>query len=235
MNFGYFLKESVALGIKKTINTDNKTNEQPLTINLYDNTYTLVYSGNIYNKEELKKHLIEKGFAPSNLSDAEILLKAFICYGYDVVNKLNGVFSFAIWNESKQELYLARDHFGIKPLYYTFINNTLIFSSDIKSILKFPEVKTEVDVNGISELFGLGPAHTPGTAVFKNIHELKPAHYAIFNKSNLYIKQYWKLESRLHIDNFETTCDTIQFLLEDSIQKQVNSESPLCSMLSRRN
>lgn len=94
-------------------------------------------------------------------SDTEVLLKAYILYGSNVLNKLNGIFAFAIWDSKKQELFLARDHFGIKPLYYTILNNTLVFASEVKSILKYPEVETIVDKNGLCELFGLGPAHTP--------------------------------------------------------------------------
>jgi len=102
----------------------------------------------------------------------------------------------------------------------------------MKNILKFPCVNSSISSDEISELFGLGPAHSQGSTVFKNIYELKPAHYAIFNKSNFYINQYWKLESTLHIDSFETTCSKISFLLEDSIKRQLSVSSPLCVPLS---
>ena len=100
--------------------------------------------------------------------DTEVLLKAYIYFGPQVVSKLNGIFAFAIWDSKKQELFLARDHFGIKPLYYTQVNNTLIFASEVKAILKYPEVETKIDRTGLCELFGLGPAHSPGNTVFKN-------------------------------------------------------------------
>lgn len=140
--------------------------KQFTTLTYYDNTYTLIFSGHIYNKKEIKEKLIEKGFEFSSSSDTEILIKAFTHYGYKVVNKLNGAFSFAIWNETKKELYIARDHLGIKPLYYTIVNKSLIFASEIKNILNFPGIKKELDSQSISELFGLGPAHTEGVRSF---------------------------------------------------------------------
>lgn len=88
-------------------------------------------------------------------SDTEVLLKSFIENGTNVLNKLNGIFSFAIWNSKSKELYLVRDQFGIKPLYYTVIDNTIVFASEVKSLLCFPKVEVSIDKQGICELFGL--------------------------------------------------------------------------------
>ena len=88
-------------------------------------------------------------------SDEEVLLKAFIHFGTHILSRLNGVFSFAIWNDKKEELILARDHFGIKPLYYTITNNTIIFTTEIKAIFEHPDVEIEIDKTGICELFGI--------------------------------------------------------------------------------
>lgn len=165
-------------------------------------------------------------------SDTEVILKAFIHYGTAIFKDFNGIFSFAIWNETKNELVLCRDQFGIKPLYYTILDNTLIFSSEIKAILKYPRFETKIDKQGICELFGIGPAHTPGTCVFKDIYEMKPAHFAIFNQSGFRIEQYWKMETKEHTDDFKTTCDTVYYLLEDAIQRQLVSDVPLCATLS---
>lgn len=152
--------------------------------------------------------------------------------GSDIVKDFNGIFSFAIWNEKKQELFLARDHFGIKPLYYTIVEDNLVFGSEVKAILEHPYVETKIDKTGICELFGIGPAHTPGSSVFKNIHEVKPAHFMIYNKDGLQIHEYWKLESKPHTDDFENTCVNVHSLLEDAIKRQLVSDVPLCAMLS---
>ena len=149
-----------------------------------------------------------------------------------MVHHLNGIFSFAIWNSHTEELFLARDHFGVKPLFYTTFDDTFIFASELKAIFKFPNMPKIIDKQGISELFGIGPAHTPGFTIYKNIFEIKPAHFAVLNKSGLHIERYWKLESKPHTKNFEETCNHLRSLLEDSINRQLVSDVPLCTFLS---
>ena len=103
--------------------------------------YVIVYNGQIYNTKELKEVLLENGFSFNGHCDTEILLKSYIHYGSDVVNHLNGIFAFAIWNSRKKELFLARDHFGVKPLFYTIKNGSLIFASEIKALLEERETQ----------------------------------------------------------------------------------------------
>lgn len=107
-----------------------------------------------------------------------------------------------------------------------------MFASEIKALLKYPDLELKLDQQSINELFGLGPAHTPGLGVFKNIYELEPAHFAIFNQSGLHITKYWQLESKPHTDSFEETCEKVKFLLNDSIHRQLVSDVPLCTLLS---
>ena len=194
--------------------------------------YVIVYNGQIYNTKELKETLLKNDFSFNGHCDTEILLKSYIHYGSDVVNHLNGIYAFAIWNSRKKELFLARDHFGVKPLFYTIKNDTLIFSSEIKALFKYPGVEKVLDNQGICELFGIGPAHTPGTTIFRNIYELKPAHCATFNNYGFHIERYWKLKSEPHTDSFGTTCQKVKFLLNDAITKQLVSDVPLCTFLS---
>ena len=174
--------------------------------------YVIVYNGQIYNTKELKETLIKNGFTFEGHCDTEILIKSYIHYGNDVIHHLNGIFAFAIWNQKKQELFIARDHFGVKPLFYTFFNNSLIFASELKAIFKYPCIEKIIDAKGLGELFGIGPAHTSGTTIFKNIYELKPAHFAIYNGSGLHIQRYWKLISKPHTDSLEKTCEKVKFL-----------------------
>lgn len=229
---GYYFEKHAILNCNNSITTLNSKEKQPITL-MYNNcTYTITCNGNIYNKDELKEELLKNGFNFENDSDAEILLKGYICWGYEIVKKLNGVFGFAIWNSSKQELFFVRDHFGIKPFYYTILNNTFIFSSEIKAILEFPGVEPILDEQGICELLGLGPAHTPGVVALKNIFELKPAHFGIYNTNGLHIEKYWSLTSKPHHDNLKNTCEKTKFLLEDSINKQLITDKSLCTFLS---
>ena len=229
---GYYLKEHVALGHKRLIVIDPEGGKQPMVEKYSFGEYAIVYNGQIYNTKELRETLIENGFEFESHSDTEVLLKSYIYYGKDVVHHLNGIFSFAIWNSHTEELFLARDHFGVKPLFYTIFNDTFIFASELKAIFKFPNMPKIIDKQGISELFGIGPAHTPGFTIYKNIFEIKPAHFAVLNKSGLHIERYWKLESKPHTESFEETCKHLRSLLEDSINRQLVSDVPLCTFLS---
>ena len=229
---GFYLNEHIALGHKRLIVIDPEGGKQPMIKKYSFGEYAIVYNGQIYNAKELRETLKENGFEFSTYSDTEVLLNAYIYYGNDVVNHLNGIFSFAIWNSHTEELFLARDHFGVKPLFYTIFNDTLIFASELKSIFKFPDIPKIVDKQGLSELFGIGPAHTPGFTIYKNIFEIKPAHFAIYNRSGLHTKRYWKLTSKSHTESFEETCNHLRSLLEDSIDRQLVSDVPLCTFLS---
>ena len=229
---GYYYEEHICLGHKRLIVVDPDGGKQPMSAMKDGNLYTIVYNGQLYNTKDLRSELEENGFTFDSYSDTEVLLKSFIFWKYDVVKKLNGIFSFAIWNSKKNELFLARDHFGVKPLFYTIYNNTLVFASEIKALFKYPGIEAKLDEQSIAELFGIGPARTAGLGIFKNIYEIKPAHFGIFNESGLHIERYWKLESKVHTDSLGKTCDTVRFLLEDSISRQLVSDVPLCTFLS---
>ena len=229
---GFYLNNHIALGHKRLIVIDPEGGKQPKIKKFSFGEYAIVFNGQIYNTKELRETLKENGFEFNTYSDTEVLLNAYIYYGNDVVNHLNGIFSFAIWNSHTEELFLARDHFGVKPLFYTIFNDNFIFASELKAIFKFPNIPKIVDKQGISELFGIGPAHTPGLTVYKNIFEIKPAHFAIYNRSGLHTKRYWKLTSKPHTESFEETCNHLRNLLEDSINRQLVSDVPLCTFLS---
>lgn len=229
---GYYINNNVALAHKRLIVIDPEGGKQPMKETFSFGEYVITYNGQIYNTEELKKELEKNGFAFKSHSDTEVLLKSYIHFGENVVNHLNGIFAFTIWNTKTNELFMARDHFGVKPLFYTFSNGALIFASEIKALFEYPSVEKILDKQGISELFGIGPAHTPGTTIFKNIFELKPAYFAIFNKDGLKTKRYWKLESRPHTENLAQTSEHLEYLLKDTITRQLVSDMPLCTFLS---
>ena len=229
---GMYFEENVCLGHKRLIVIDPDGGKQPMIFRDQGNTYSLVYNGQIYNTKELKDELSENGFTFDGHSDTEVLLKGFSFWKYDIIHKLNGIFSFAIWNSKEKELFVARDHFGVKPFYYSIVDGTFVFASEVKALFKYPGITAKIDSEGISELFGLGPSHTPGHGIFKDIHELKPASYGVFNSSGLHVEKYWSLVSLPHKDSFGTTCDKVRFLLEDSNRRQLVSDVPLCTFLS---
>ena len=211
---------------------DSNLREQPMSFKYNEQVYTIVYNGNIYNANELRDELISLGFNFETDLDSELLLKSYIQFKEDIVHKINGTFSFAIWSSKERKLFIVRDHFGIKPLYYTIFNDNFIFSNEIKSILKYPGIESRLDKQGICELLGIGPAHTSGITAFKNIYELKPASYIVYNNDGVHINRYWKLKSKPHTDSLGKTCETVKYLLEDSIKKQLVTDSCLCTFLS---
>ena len=229
---GYYIKPHVLLGHRRLIVRDPAGGKQPMIAKYSYGEYCIVYNGQIYNTDDLHKRLSEHGVSFDGYSDTEILLKSYITFGTDIFKELNGIFAFAIWDSKKEELVLARDHFGVKPLFYTMFENNLLVASEIKALFAHPQVEKKIDSQGICEMFGIGPAHTLGTTIFKNIFELKPAHFAIFNKSGLHIEEYWKLKSKYQNDSLPETCNKVKYLLNDAITKQLVSDVPLCTFLS---
>ena len=229
---GMYLNKNVSLGHKRLIVIDPEGGKQPMVEKYSFGEYVIVYNGQLYNTNELKSTLEENNFKLFTRSDTEILLKSYIFYGKDVVKHLNGIFAFAVWNAKTNELFLARDHFGIKPLYYTEFDNSLIFASELKAIFAYPNFEKIVDSQGLSELFGIGPSHTPGLTIYKNIFEIKPGHMAVYNDSGLHIEKYWELKSKPHEEDFEETCQHVKELLKDSISRQLVSDMPICTFLS---
>ncbi len=211
---------------------DLKTGTQPMTRRGGRGDYTIVFNGEIYNMLSLKKELIKKGYLFQTTSDTEVVLQGFIEEGVAFIQKLNGIFAFAIWSHRDEVLTLVRDRVGIKPLFYTMKQNTIVFSSEIKGIFQFPEIEAVLDKEGISEVFGLGPAKTYGKGVFKGVEEVLPGYYYQYSKEGLRLVNYWKLKSAVHTDTFEETVEKTRYLLTDSIKKQMLSDVPLCTFLS---
>ena len=229
---GLFFMNHVNLGHRRLSVIDIENGKQPMSYQVGETIYTMVYNGQIYNTEELRQILKDNGFKFKGHSDTEVLLKAYIFWGKNVCKHLNGIFAFAIWNSQKEELFVARDHFGIKPLYYSFVNDNFLFASEVKAILAHPMAKAIIDKTGIAELFGIGPSHTPGISPFKGIEELEPAHFIVYQKDSFRKEEYWKLETKPHTDTLEKTCETIRFLLQDAVERQLVSDVPIGTLLS---
>lgn len=207
----------------------NNYTKDIFTLKLENNLYSIVFLGNIFNLNNL---IEQSNLECSSSTEEEFVLKSYLENDLSNLHEFNGNFAFVIWDSKEKKLLFVRDQMGVKPFYYSIINNTFYFSSSLDELLKFNEIKRIIDSQGISELFGLGPAHTPGTTLFKNVYELRPAHLGIFNNSGLHLNKYWALKSQKHLDDFETTCDKITYLLEDSINQQMPHTNDFCTMLS---
>ena len=165
-------------------------------------------------------------------SDTEVVLKSFIQWKDDCLEKFNGIFAFAIWDDFEKQLFFARDRMGVKPFFYTIINDSFIFGSEIKALLEHKYVEPIIDENSIADIMFMGPGRTPGYGVFKNIQELKPASWGIYSKSGIKIRKYWTLKDKPHTDSLEDTIEKVRFLVEDSITRQLVSDVPVGTFLS---
>ena len=205
---------------------------QPMTWARGDETFTLVYNGELYNTDELKMELYHLGHIFKTTSDTEVLLHAYAQWGENCVEKLNGIFAFAVWEQKKGRLFLARDRIGVKPLFYKLHEGGLIFASEIKTILKYPTVKAQLDEIGAGEVLLLGPGRTPGSGVIKGILELEPGWCGYFEGGKFLQRRYWSLQDKEHTDSFEQTADRVRYLVLDSISRQMVSDVPIGTFLS---
>ena len=205
---------------------------QPMILDWNRERYVLVYNGELYNTTELRKALLSLGHQFRSHSDTEVLLHAYAEYGAECLEKLNGIYSFAVWEQNKQRLFLARDRIGVKPLFYRQKGNTFLFASEMKTILAFPGIKAQLDSEGAAQLILLGPGRLPGSGVFRGIRELEPGYCGIYESGKLRLWQYWKLRDREHRDSFEETVEKVRFLVTDAIRRQMVSDVPIGTFLS---
>lgn len=229
---GVWVSDKALIGHRRLTVVDPEGGSQPMIREFFNNKYIITYNGELYNTEELRNELIAKGHKFYSKSDTEVLLVSYIEWEENCVDKLNGIYAFGIWDQNEQTLFIARDRAGVKPLFYRELDTGLIFASEIKSLLAHPAVEPEIDINGISELFLIGPARTPGCGVFKNIFELKPGYSMKYTKEGKYITKYWDFKSYQHIDDIPTTIITLKELLKNSITRQLTADVPVCTFLS---
>ena len=145
---------------------------------------------------------------------------------------LNGIYAFVIWDSMRQHIFACRDRFGVKPFFYTQLEDTMVFASELKALFTYPGITPAIDKTGLCELFALSPARTQGVGVFKNIMELRPARYMIVNRNKTVIKQYWSLKSEEHKDSYSDTIDRVRSLVCDTVRRQLISDVPVATFLS---
>ncbi len=231
-NVGEYLRENIGLCHTRLSIRDLYFGKQPMIRTIGDADYVIVYNGEIYNTDELIPELKRAGYRFETTTDTEVILYSYIHHGIDFVNQLNGIFAIAIWDGKLGRLIIYRDRVGVKPLFYTIKDQTMVFGSEIKALFCFPDIKPEMNINGFREIFGIGPARTPGNGVFRGIHEIKPGHYAVFSKNGLDNIRYWDLQSYIHKDSYEETVEKVSYLVRDAIRRQLVSDVPICSFLS---
>ena len=222
---GYYIKDNIMLGHRRLSIIDLKNGTQPMT----RNGYTIVYNGELYNTEKIKNKLKQK-YEFKTTSDTEVLLIGYIEYKEKILDMIEGIYAFAIYKDD--ELFLARDRVGVKPLFYTKVKDNFIFASEIKALLKNKLVKPIINKESLQELLSLSPSRIPGSGVFKNINELRPGHYLIYKNDKIKIKRYWNIKNKKCKDTFEEAKEKIKEYLTDSIKRQMVSDVDIACLLS---
>lgn len=211
---------------------DPEGGRQPMQRTKYHHQYVLVYNGELYNTEEIRSDLLKKGYRFQGHSDTEVLLMSYIEWGEECLQRFNGIFAFAIWDNESEKLFAARDRLGVKPFFYHERQGQFLFGSEIKAILAHPEMKAAIDREGLSEIFGLGPSRTPGHGVYLGIKDLRPAHALTYTKDGLKIWRYWNVKSTVHLDPVEDTVAYIRYLFKDTVERQLFADVPVTTFLS---
>jgi asparagine synthase (glutamine-hydrolysing) len=230
--YGYWVSARAGIGHRRLVVVDPEGGKQPMIRQIGDRFYVLTYNGELYNTDEIRKELISKGYRFQSYSDTEVVLVSYLEWGPACVEKFNGIFAFGVWNEFEQSLFLARDRMGVKPLFYTKRGESFLFGSELKALLAHPKVPAEINEEGLAEIFGLGPAHTPGNGVYRGIKELRPGCCLCYDRNGIRVQRYWELQSMPHTDDLETTTAKVHELVEDSIERQLVSDVPVCTFLS---
>ncbi len=218
-----------ALGMTRLSIIDLQTGQQPITNE--DGSMWIVFNGEIYNYQELQERVLKNGHKLATKSDTETIIHLYEDYGIDCLQYLEGMFAFAIWDSNKQRLVLARDRMGEKPLHWSVFENQFIFSSELKAILAHPSAKTVLNEDVLQQYLALEYVPAP-FSLFKSIHKLLPAHYAIVENGQVKTKNYWQPEiKQIDIDEDQALVQA-EKLLSKSIQLRLISDVPLGIFLS---
>ncbi|WP_431028536.1 asparagine synthase (glutamine-hydrolyzing) [Lysinibacillus sp. LZ02] len=223
---------NAVLGHQRLAVIDLEGGRQPMQKTVGNRTYTLVYNGELYNTDNVRNQLKEKGYTFSTTSDTEVLLTAYIEWREACPLYVNGIFAFGVWCEEEKSFFLCRDRLGVKPLFYTERPGEIAFASEIKALLCHPHVKPVVDIQGLAGLLSIGPSRILGTTVFKEIVELKPAHYLTITPHEKKLVRYWDVEDKAHTHSEQETIEQVRTLLKAAIERQLVSDVPLCTFLS---
>ncbi|MFI5913057.1 asparagine synthase (glutamine-hydrolyzing) [Dactylosporangium sp. NPDC051541] len=224
---GVWARERVAFGHRRLAVIDLLTGDQPMVVE----HAAITYSGELYNYRELRTELRGHGHVFRTESDTEVVLRAYLQWGEDFVDRLNGMYAFGLWDARREVLLLVRDRMGVKPLYYyTGVGGSVLFASEPKAIFAHPQAEAVVDVAGLRELLAF--VKTPGHAIYRDLHEVVPGSYLRVSADGTQRRQYWRPSYEEHRDDRETTVRTVRALLDDIVDRQTVADVPLCALLS---
>ncbi|GAA0818092.1 amidotransferase 1, exosortase A system-associated [Colwellia asteriadis] len=229
---GEYLDEHVALGHRRLSIIDLSTGQQPMASD--DGNYVLIFNGEIYNFKDTRIELEQLGHVFHSHSDTEVILHAYMQWGSACVDKLQGMFTFAIWDKQAKTLFIARDRLGIKPLFYSIIEGTLYFASELKSITLVPGLNKKIDAKAIEQYFALGYAAEPHT-IYQQVAKLPPGHTITLQSGNLtpVIEQYWDVSYAQQINMSEDDyIADMEKQFKGAVASHMMADVPLGSFLS---
>jgi len=227
---GTHREECCIFGHNRLSVMDIERGKQPMSVIYGNKKYTIVYNGEIYNCNEIKKDITRQGIELKTSCDTEIVLYSYILYGTDCPKMLNGIFAFAIYDG--ESTFCARDRFGVKPFYYSVKNDTLIFASEIKAMLKHPKITSKIDKRGLWEILYLSPNFVSGKSVFCDILELCPGECMVFNPEGLKKWKYWEIKAKPYFKDRAYAIEKTKELVTDAVTRQLESDVPLSVLLS---
>lgn len=228
---GKFVEDKVALGFRRLSIIDLAGGSQPIFNE--DHSKVIIFNGEIYNFQSLRKELIAAGHTFSTHADTEVVLHGYEEWGTEVLQKLRGMFAFAIWDQQKQELFGARDHFGIKPYYFAQMNDTFMFGSEIKSFLPHPDFTKELNRAALKPYLTFQYSPLNGETFFKGVYRLQEGHYYIYNKQGLTIQEYWDVDyTKKELFSKDEWIEKIDQAVQASIDVHTISDVEVGSFLS---
>ncbi|MBG0829083.1 asparagine synthase (glutamine-hydrolyzing) [Planomonospora sp. ID67723] len=218
-----------ALGHRRLAIIDLEGGRQPMAAG-GEGLPVMTYNGEVYNYRELREELRGLGHEFRTASDSEVVLRAYLEWGEDFADRLDGIFALAIWDPRTEELLLVRDRMGVKPLYYYPTPDGVLFGSEPKTILAHDEAEAVIDADGLREIFTI--VKTPGHGVFRGMHEVRPATVLRFSREGRGEHRYWRLRARPHTDDLDTTIATVRSLLAGIVDRQLVADVPVGTLLS---
>ncbi|MFK0285929.1 asparagine synthase (glutamine-hydrolyzing) [Streptomyces sp. NPDC090499] len=227
---GTWSEGPAALGHRRLAIIDLPGGRQPMTVRTPDGIVAMVYSGEAYNFTELRGELAARGHGFTTDSDTEVVLRGYVEWGDAIAERLNGMYAFAVWDGRHDKLVMIRDRMGIKPFYMYPTPDGVLFGSEPKAILANPLVRPRVGLDGLRELFTM--VKTPGHAVWDGMREVEPGTVVTVDRNGLRTRAYWRLETRPHPDDRDTTVATVRELLDDIVRRQLVADVPRCTLLS---
>lgn len=231
---GHYYSSDVMLGMRRLKVIDLNTGNQPIFNE--DKSIVVVYNGELYNYKDLRKFLEYKGHKFYTQSDTETIVHLYEDFGTDCVEKLRGMFSFALWDSARKRLLLARDRVGIKPLYYYIKDGILLFASELKALLEYPGIKREINFQSLHDYLTYMCVLAPDT-IFRDVYKLNPGHMIIYENGKTEIKKYWNIHSRRGkpIDSFDdekVIVEKMYELIRESVDLHLISDVPIGVFLS---